>query len=51
MGVLIAQSKNRDGLLRILFIQEEKVRKIITIYWTSKVEKYWKEGKSDKDKI
>ncbi|MGC8890573.1 MAG: hypothetical protein ACP5PC_07745 [bacterium] len=51
MGVLIAQSRNRDGLLRVLFIQEGKVRKIITIYWTSKVEKYWKEGKSDKDKI
>jgi hypothetical protein len=40
---LIAQSKNRKGLLRAPFKQIDKGRKIITIYWTSKVEKYWKE--------
>jgi len=52
MDVLIAQSRNRDGLLRVLFIQEGDARKIITVYWTSKVEKYWKEeGKDDKNKI
>jgi len=52
MEVLIAQSRNRDGLLRVLFIQEGDARKIITVYWTSKVEKYWKEeGKDDKNKI
>lgn len=40
---LIAQSKNRNGLLRVPFRQIADNRKVITIYWTSKVEKYWKE--------
>ena len=43
---LIAQRQTRNGLLRAPFIEIEGKRKILTIYWTSKVEKYWKEEKS-----
>jgi len=42
--VLIAQGRRGGGLLRVPFIETEGERKILTIYWTSKTEKYWKEG-------
>ncbi|MDD5355442.1 MAG: DUF4258 domain-containing protein [Candidatus Omnitrophica bacterium] len=46
-GRKIAQSKlkkgGQDGLLRIIFEEENKINKIvITVYWTSKVQKYWR---------
>ena len=41
--VLVAQTRIRDGLLRIPFIETEGIRKVLTVYWTSKVERYWKE--------
>ncbi|MBI3583715.1 MAG: DUF4258 domain-containing protein [Nitrospinae bacterium] len=42
MDAFVAQSKNRNGLLRIPFKNIGEDRKILTVYWTSKVEKYWK---------
>jgi len=42
-GAFVAQSKKHDGLLRIPFIKIEGKRKILTIYWTSKIDRYWKE--------
>ncbi len=49
MGVLIAQSRYRDGLLRIAFVERENKRKILTMYWTSKIKKYWKEEKNESE--
>ncbi|MCX7634941.1 MAG: hypothetical protein N2Z74_04270 [Syntrophales bacterium] len=46
MNVLIAQTKVGGGLLRVPFIDMESGRKVLTVYWTSKVEKYWKGGKT-----
>lgn len=43
INILVAQSKFLNGLLRAPFIEVGEDRKIITIHWTSKVEKYWKE--------
>jgi hypothetical protein len=43
MEVLVAQTKTRGGLLRVPFVESGGTRKILTVYWTSKVEKYWKE--------
>jgi len=40
---LVAQVRRGSGLLRAPFIETEGKRKILTVYWTSKVEKYWKE--------
>ena len=40
---LVAQAKRGKGLLRVPFIETEIERKILTIYWTSKIERYWKE--------
>ena len=50
MDVLVAQNRTRGGLLRVPFVEFGESRKIITIYWTSKVEKYWKE-RDDEDKV
>ena len=44
MNIPVAQSKFLNGLLRVPFIEVGEDRKIITVYWTSKVEKYWKGG-------
>ena len=44
---LVAQTKTRNGLLRAPFLEIDKNRKILTVYWTSKVEKYWSEGKNE----
>jgi len=40
--VLIAQGRRGKGLLRVAFVEVEESRKVLTIYWTSKIEKYWK---------
>jgi len=31
----------RDFLLRAAYTREERMLKLITAYWTSKIEKYW----------
>ncbi|MHB8232490.1 MAG: DUF4258 domain-containing protein [bacterium] len=43
LDAFVAQFKLNDGLLRIPFKYIEKDIKILTIYWTSKIDKYWKE--------
>jgi len=45
MDALVAQSKCHGGLWRVPFKNIKKGKKILTIYWTSKIEKYWKEEK------
>lgn len=50
MGVLVAQSRNRNGLLRAPFVKRGDGRKILTVYWTSKMERYLKEERNE-DKI
>ena len=44
-GAFIAQTKIRNGLLRSCFIDVGGGRKVLTVYWTSRVERYWKEEK------
>jgi hypothetical protein len=41
-GVLVAQTKTRKGLLRVPFIEIGMERKVLTVYWTSRIERYWK---------
>lgn len=45
MDAMIAQSRKHGGLLRVPFKNIGDVRKILTVYWTSRVEKYWREEK------
>ena len=43
LNAQVAQSKFNNGLIRIPFVRQNEDRKILTVYWTSKIEKYWKE--------
>jgi hypothetical protein len=43
LDVLVAQARREKGLVRIPFVEIVGDRKVLTVYWTSKVEKYWKE--------
>jgi hypothetical protein len=38
-----AQHRRGGGLLRIIFVEEEGVRVIVTVNWTTKVAAYWEE--------
>lgn len=42
--VLVAQSKFGTGLLRVVFIELGNSKRIITLYWTSQVKRYWQEN-------
>lgn len=41
----IAQARRGQGLLRAVFLEIDGGRKILTLYWTSRVSRYWQEGK------
>jgi hypothetical protein len=40
---LVAQKRRRNGLLRVPYVSEEEGNIILTLYWTSKANKYWRE--------
>ena len=42
-GVLVAQGKRSGGLLRVPFVEVAEGRRILTVYWTSKAARYWRE--------
>jgi hypothetical protein len=41
--VFVAQSKRGNGLLRIVFVNIGKTKRILTLYWTNQVNRYWQE--------
>jgi hypothetical protein len=42
-SALIAQSLRDDGLLRVPFLSVGEDRTILTVYWTSRIGRYWKD--------
>ena len=44
LNAFVAQSKFKDGLIRVPFVERGGTRKILTVYWTSKVSRYWQES-------
>jgi len=40
-GTLVAQSRCANGLLPVPFVEVARELKVLTVYWTSKVSKYW----------
>lgn len=42
-SALIAQSRRDDGPLRVPFLSVGEDRKILTVYWTSRIGSYWKD--------
>ncbi len=45
LGIIVAQSRKGDGLLRIPYRATEEGLKVLTLYWTSKIDKYWEKDK------
>ena len=41
-GLQVAQSRMDEGLLRVPFFEVEGTRKIVTVYWTSQITRYWR---------
>ena len=41
--VLVAQSRRGKGLLRIIFVEIGDTQRILTLYWTNQVKRYWQE--------
>jgi hypothetical protein len=37
----VAQSRRGPGLLRVPYVEEDDERILLTLYWTSKTDKYW----------
>ena len=37
----VAQSRQGPGLLRVPYVEEDEGRILLTLYWTSKTDKYW----------
>jgi len=46
VGALIAQAPYGDGLLRVVYREDAGTQRILTLYWTSRVSRYWK-GEGD----
>lgn len=46
-GKKVAQKKlsreEKEGLLRVIFEEKVDTKVVVTVYWTSKIEKYWRE--------
>jgi hypothetical protein len=41
--VLVAQSQRGEGLLRVVFVEIGNTKRILTLYWTNQVKRYWQE--------
>jgi Domain of unknown function (DUF4258) len=41
--VLVAQAIRGNGLLRVVFADIGNTRRIITLYWTNQISRYWQE--------
>jgi len=45
--VAVAQGKRGKGLLRVPFVDIGNTRRIITLYWTNQVNRYWQEEQDE----
>ncbi|MEG3907105.1 DUF4258 domain-containing protein [Microcoleus sp. w2-18bC1] len=45
--VLVAQIKRGNGLLRVPFVEIGQTRRILTLYWTNQVKRYWQENPNE----
>ena len=41
--VVVAQSKLGNGILRVVFVEIGNTYRILTLYWTNQVSRYWRE--------
>jgi len=43
LNTLVAQRRWLGGLLRVPFGEVQEGRKVLTVYWTSRTARYWRE--------
>lgn len=41
--VKVAQKLHGNGLLRVVFVEIGNTQRILTLYWTNQVKRYWRE--------
>jgi Domain of unknown function (DUF4258) len=41
--VQVAQAKRGNGLLRVIFAEIGGTHRILTLYWTNQIKRYWQE--------
>lgn len=46
-AVQVAQSRYAGGLLRVVYAEVAATRRIITLYWTNQVSRYWVEAENE----
>ncbi|BAU13298.1 hypothetical protein LEP3755_38370 [Leptolyngbya sp. NIES-3755] len=44
--VFVAQSRRGDGLLRVVYAEVGATYRILTVYWTNQINRYW-QGESE----
>jgi hypothetical protein len=42
--VSVAQVKRGNGLLRVPFVEIGNTKRILTLYWTNQIKRYWQEN-------
>jgi hypothetical protein len=42
-GVRVAQSRRGNGLLRVPYAEIGTSKRILTVYWTNQIKRYWQE--------
>lgn len=40
----VTQARWQHGLIRVIFVDHGEERRLITVYWTSQVDRYWRGG-------
>jgi hypothetical protein len=45
--VFVAQAKLGNGLLRVVFVEIGGTSRILTLYWTNQVNRYWQEERNE----
>lgn len=41
--VWVAHSQRGKGLLRVVFVEMGNTKRILTLYWTNQIRRYWQE--------
>jgi hypothetical protein len=45
--VFVAQTKRGNGLLRVVFVEIGGAYRVLTLYWTNQIKRYWQEEKNE----
>ncbi|MDX2217099.1 MAG: DUF4258 domain-containing protein [Oculatellaceae cyanobacterium bins.114] len=46
--VIVAHSRRGNGLLRVVFVEISNTKRILTLYWTNQVKRYWQEESDER---